>query len=141
MEEKNAEKIQNKPILIVLALIFIFIIILSMSNNNEKEPAQIAGSPTIIYLGTNCYTCNRQRAYLDVLKEKYNSYLNVKKIDIYESPLEAKKYEVKATPTLIFLDKDGNQVDRYEELLTDSQLEQKLIDLKLIQAACKIEGC
>lgn len=144
MEAKNEEKKRTRIILIIMAVIFILIVSINISNSNGKEEQElIADVPTIIDLGSDCYTCTKQKGYLDLLKDKYTDSINVEKIDIYENPSEAEKYEVKVIPTLIFLDKDGKQVERHEGLLTDSELEQKLIDLELILKSCSTNsnGC
>lgn len=144
MEAKNEEKKRTTIILIILAVLFMLILLININKRNVKEEQElITGVPTIVDLGSDCYTCNRQKEYLDTLKEKYTDKINITKIDIYDNPSEAEKYKIKVIPTLIFLDEDGKQIERHEGLLNDSELEQKLIDLDLISMSCSTngEGC
>ena len=144
MEERDETKKRTRITLIILSIVFSLILAINIiAGSNQKEQVLLAGLPTIIDFGSDCYTCTQQKGYLDTIKEKYTDNININKIDIYDNPKEADKYDVKVIPTLIFLDKDGKQVDRHEGLLTDSELEQKLIDLGLISKSCseKGEGC
>lgn len=141
MEVKEKESKRTRNVLIILGIIFILTISIVINSGNNKETKNmITGVATIIDLGSDCYTCIQQRGYLDLLKEKYPDSINVNKIDIYENPEEAEKYEVRVIPTLIFLDKNGKQVERHEGLLTDIELEQKLMDIGLLLASCSAGG-
>lgn len=135
-------KKRTKVILILMAIAVILIFSININNNQvEEKQVFIKDAPIIIDLGSDCYTCTQQKGYLDKLKEKYVNSINIEKIDIYKNPLAAKKYKLKVIPTLIFINKDGKQVDRHEGLLTDIELETKLKDLDLLSTCLKEEEC
>jgi thioredoxin 1 len=51
---------------------------------------------------------------LDELKEEYQGKLTVTFIDVWKDPGTGRKYGIRAIPTQIFLDPQGNELFRHE---------------------------
>jgi len=105
MEERDETKKRTRITLIILSIVFSLILAINIiAGSNQKEQVLLAGLPTIIDFGSDCYTCTQQKGYLDTIKEKYTDNININKIDIYDNPKEADKYDVKVGNNIIYWD-------------------------------------
>ncbi|MCK4778084.1 MAG: thioredoxin fold domain-containing protein [Actinomycetia bacterium] len=70
---------------------------------------------------------------VDAVKKKYSSKVEIKKIDT-DDPKDqevASKYNIRVIPTLVFIDKTGNEVEKHPGALDQSQFEGKINSLLL----------
>ncbi len=85
------------------------------AENSNGGGAYIA-MPTLIDIGsTSCVPCQQLQPVLDKLKIDYANTVNVKFYDAWNTTTGANmatKYGVSSIPTLIFIDKNGNEVYR-----------------------------
>ena len=72
-----------------------------------------------------CVPCKKLSPILGDLEDQYGDQLTVGKINVsYETEL-AHEYEVKATPTLLFI-RNGQVADRLEGAVKKAELEEKI---------------
>ena len=84
---------------------------------NVAVPAVTTGTnlPKLLDLGaTKCIPCKKMAPILEELKKEYAGKLEVEFIDVWKTPDEAKKYEIKLIPTQIFFDASGKELFRHE---------------------------
>lgn len=80
---------------------------------SDKKEKQI----TFIELGSkNCIPCQMMQKVLDDVEKEYGDHVNIIFYDVWTKEGEpyGKKYKIRAIPTQIFLDKDGNEYFRHQ---------------------------
>lgn len=80
------------------------------------------------FFATWCGPCRIQSPIIDSLAEKIGDKVDIKKVDVDQSPDLANKYQINVVPTLI-IEKDGKVVHRLEGVTDASRLEELLIPL------------
>ena len=82
--------------------------------------------PTLIDLGAEwCPPCRQLRPVLVKLQERYGEKINFRFYDV-DAPENAEivgKYGARVLPTLVYLDKEGNVLQKTEGARTELQLE------------------
>lgn len=80
---------------------------------DEYDSVIVDSLPTIIdFYAVWCRPCNMIAPDFESLKEKYSGKINFVRIDVDKDEKEALKYQIEAMPTFVFLDRDGNEIDR-----------------------------
>ncbi|GAB4117797.1 MAG: thioredoxin family protein [Candidatus Caldatribacteriota bacterium] len=104
--------------LVLLAVVFGF---KNMSNNTEDTLAQEDTMTdeikvTFIELGSvGCIPCDKMQPIMKEIEEEYKGQVKVIFYDVrtaFGEPYK-KKYNIRAIPTQVFLDKDGNEYFRH----------------------------
>lgn len=84
------------------------------------------GLPTLMELGTEwCPPCRQMQPVLRNLRDKYEGRINIQSHDLNDPtnyPLGS-EHQVKVTPTLVYLDAQGNVVKRFEGFRAETLLE------------------
>ena len=118
-------------VVVALAVVVIAVVVAkkrtaSPPGGSETSPAataadtpavspQAAGLPRLIELGSvTCIPCKMMAPILEELKKEYAGRLEVEFINVNENPAAADKYGIRAIPTQIFLDRDGQEFFRHE---------------------------
>lgn len=106
----------------------------SSSTESSKGEAQILDKivkndkPTIIdFNAVWCGPCRQMKPIFDKLASEFGNKFNFVSIDIDKNPEIAEKYKVQAIPTFIFLDEDGEEVNRFTGALPESDLRNELV--------------
>jgi thioredoxin 1 len=69
--------------------------------------------PTVVdFFATWCGPCKKMEPLFEQLKEKYAGKVNFVTIDVDKYPYDAQRFGVDAMPTFVFLNADGDEVDR-----------------------------
>lgn len=77
-----------------------------------KKPV-ISGKPSVLdFYATWCGPCKQIAPLFNMLKGEYGEKINFISIDVDQDVETAAKYNIEAMPTFVFLDADGNEVDR-----------------------------
>jgi thioredoxin 1 len=72
------------------------------------------GRVTLIDLGASgCVPCKMMAPILEELKQEYEGRADIIFIDVWKDPSQARKYKIRAIPTQIFYDAEGNEVFRH----------------------------
>ncbi|MBW1711565.1 MAG: thioredoxin family protein [Deltaproteobacteria bacterium] len=88
----------------------------------EKLPAP--GMVTLIDLGAaTCIPCKMMEPILSQLKKEYEGKAAVVFIDLRYHKEMAQEYKIRAIPTQILYDKNGNEVGRHEGFLSKEAIE------------------
>ncbi|MBM3323966.1 thioredoxin [candidate division WOR-3 bacterium] len=74
------------------------------------------------FWATWCPPCKELKPIVEALEKEYEGRVEVKSIDVDQNKELAAKYDVKAIPTLVFLDGAGNEVSRIVGLVPKDTL-------------------
>jgi len=84
-------------------------------SNAATQPAQTASLPAMIELGSEkCVPCKMMQPIIDELKRDYAGSLHVEFHDVWQDRQAAEKYSVRAIPTQVFLNPQGEEIFRHE---------------------------
>lgn len=87
---------------------------------DKTDPAQIPtpGMVTMVDLGADkCIPCKMMAPIIEELKKEYDGIAAIHFIDVWKNPDEAEKYGIRAIPTQIFYNSDGEEIQRHEGFL------------------------
>ncbi|NSW84996.1 MAG: thioredoxin family protein [Syntrophobacteraceae bacterium] len=69
---------------------------------------------TMVDVGADkCIPCKMMAPILDELKEEYKGKAAIVFIDVWKNQDQAPRFKIRAIPTQIFYDRDGNEVSRH----------------------------
>ena len=105
--------------LVLLGLIGVTSVALTADGiaTNVAVPAVTTGTKLLKLLdlgATKCIPCKKMAPILEELKKEYAGKLEIEFVDVWKTPDEAKKYEIKLIPTQIFFDASGKELFRHE---------------------------
>jgi len=80
----------------------------------SAPPAQAAGLPKLWDFGAEwCPPCRDQKPIVIALQSEYAGKVEIRIIDVDENKDLSEKFKVKAIPTQVFMDKDGNTLSQH----------------------------
>ena len=94
--------------------------------SSEDFEAEVLGSdlPVVVeFYSDSCIPCKQLSPILGGLEDDYEDQVKVVKVNVNFDAGLAQKYEVAASPTLLFF-KDGNEVERIRGLVKRPKLEE-----------------
>jgi thioredoxin 1 len=94
----------------------------SLEDKSAKEKKYLV---TFIELGSvRCIPCQKMTPIMKSIKEKYGTQVKVVFHDVWteEGKPFADKYNIRAIPTQVFLDKDGKEFFRHEGFFEETEL-------------------
>ena len=74
------------------------------------------------FWATWCPPCREQKPIIEEMKKEYAGVVDVIAIDVDEDGELARQYEVRVIPTLVFIDAEGNEVERLTGLSSKDKL-------------------
>ncbi len=78
-----------------------------------KTEAQPASLPKLWdFFATWCPPCKQQAPIIEELAEEYKGKIEILSIDTDKNPELARKFQIQAIPTLVFLDAEGRELSR-----------------------------
>ena len=123
----------NKNLVIILAILFVPLIAyfaLSKTSNVSVVEAKIQQPQMLKFTSRMCYDCQRLE---DVVKNVYPQYSDkvvLSEISVQDNSSSVqtmiKKYHIKLVPTSIFLNKNGDIINRVEGYIDKENLEKYL---------------
>jgi thioredoxin 1 len=111
----------------VIFMILLFSALLFISCGKRSQ-----GVPKLLDLGADsCVPCQMMAPILDELREEYRGALDVVFIDVWkpENQQEAVKYGIRAIPTQIFFDPQGNELWRHTGFMSKEDILKKWKEL------------
>ena len=94
--------------------------------SSEDFEAEVLGSdlPVVVeFYSDSCIPCKQLSPILGGLEDDYEDQVKVVKVNVNFDAGLAQKYEVAASPTLLFF-KDGSEVERIRGLVKRPELEE-----------------
>lgn len=92
-----------------------------------KKQAKIT---VIDFSATWCGPCRRLKPIFEEIEKEYSKDVNFKTIDVDENQQMAIQYQVEAVPTIVFLNKEGKEVNRLVGLQTKEAIVSIIKELK-----------
>lgn len=125
----------DRNFVIVLAVVFLAITLMIIASTIEKNENVVSddGKYTLMDLGgKGCIPCDELQPVLASLREKYEGEININYYDVNntkEGSELAREYNISTIPTLIFLDENGEEVNRLEGFYSQDALEGEFLKL------------
>lgn len=86
--------------------------------------------PLLVDVGADkCIPCIKMAPILEELRKEYEGALNVKFVDVWKKPEEAKTYRIMGIPTQIFYDASGKELRRHFGFMSKEDILQTFEDL------------
>lgn len=83
--------------------------------SGDPQEVPIKGMVTMVDIGAKaCIPCKMMIPVIESLSEEYEGKAGIVFIDVWKNPKESEKFGIRAIPTQIFYDKDGEEVMRHE---------------------------
>jgi thioredoxin len=82
------------------------------SQSGVKEEAKLKLPKLWDFFATWCPPCKQQAPIIEELTVEYKGKIEIVSIDTDKNPELAKKFQIQAIPTLIFLDPEGRELSR-----------------------------
>lgn len=78
---------------------------------------------TMVDLGANsCIPCKMMAPILQKLEKEYQGKAAIVFIDVWKDKAPARRFEIRAIPTQIFFDKQGNEVHRHVGFMSENAI-------------------
>ena len=142
--------LHKKSLTAFIMIILVLFTLVSCGNKKTDTSKKTAtGSiPKLLDLGAkSCVPCKMMEPILDELREEYKGIMDVVFIDVWqpENRQEAVKHGIKAIPTQIFFDEDGNELWRHTGFISKEDILNKWkelgYDLKPKKHAVILDDC
>ena len=91
--------------------------------SGDPQQVPIKGMVTMVDVGAKaCIPCKMMIPVIESLSEEYEGRAAIVFIDVWKNPDETPKCGLRAIPTQIFYDKDGNEVMRHEGYFSKEEI-------------------
>lgn len=116
---------------LVVALTVVFTFVLPFSALSQTQSAlpkvPVKGMVTLVDLGAKkCIPCKMMAPILEELTKEYQGKAAIVFIDVWQHMDQAEKYRIRAIPTQIFFDKQGDEVLRHVGFMDKKSIVQTL---------------
>ena len=126
-----------KNIIIVLLILILPIVVYIYMSNNIGESVAVAKNselPTVItFTSSMCMDCQKIKSVLAEVEPNYSEKVNFEYVQALDKSKKVKdsikKYGVVLVPTMIFIDKNGKQLNKIEGFLEKEKLEAEIEEL------------
>lgn len=86
-----------------------------------------SGEPRVLlFTGSDCSVCERQRAIIEDVRGHWPGGLCVERVDTAENPVEARAFGVMSVPTTVVISGDGRIASLTGGLMRAEELKQRL---------------
>ena len=120
-------------ITIVLILVLPVAAYLFLSKNNEeiKAAAYDNNLPSLItFTSAMCMDCQKMKGVIKTLEKDYKDKINFISVDALDKNRKVqesiKKYNVVLVPTMVFVDTNGNQINKAEGYIPEEEMVNKI---------------
>ena len=91
--------------------------------SGDPQEVPLKGMVTMVDIGAKaCIPCKMMIPVIESLSEEYEGRAGIVFIDVWKNPDETPKFGLRAIPTQIFYDKDGNEVMRHEGYFSKEEI-------------------
>ena len=117
----------NRYIFGVLMGVFFFAS-LALAQDFSKVPEK--GTVTMIDLGAHkCIPCKMMAPIIETLQQAYDGKAKIVFIDVWENRDQAPRFKIRAIPTQIFFDQNGEEVFRHVGFLDEKSIVEQLTQM------------
>lgn len=90
----------------------------------------VNGKVTLIDLGSDsCIPCKMMAPILEKLKARYRDKAEIVVIDVYKNRDQVKRFKIRAIPTQIFFDENGDEIFRHLGFMSEKDIVAKLREM------------
>jgi thioredoxin 1 len=112
---------------------FVFGLALLFSGLSQADGVPQVPQPGMVTLAnfgaTNCIPCRMMAPIRDALRQEYEGRAAILFIDVHRHYEQIELFSIQLIPTLVFYDKDGNEVKRHIGFMDKKGIESELIKL------------
>ena len=84
----------------------------------------VKGMPTMVDLGAHeCIPCKMMMPVMEKVEKKYQGKAAIVFIDVWKNKEPAKRFAIRAIPTQIFFDKEGEEVYRHVGFMGEAEID------------------
>ena len=99
-------------------------------SGDDLSEALKSGRPTMAEFGLGtCEVCKRMAPLLEQAADGYAGKANIVSVDLDDHPAVGRYYQIRAMPTQVFFDSEGEEVGRHVGFLPSEEIEAKLAEL------------
>lgn len=111
------------------AFVFVFLFVLCVyAQDFSKVPEK--GKVTMIDLGAKkCIPCKMMAPILIKLEKAYEGTATILFIDVWENKEQAKRFKIRAIPTQIFFNEEGEEVYRHTGFMDENAIVEQMSKL------------
>ncbi len=104
----------------------------------KPEPATGSETPAALpklwdFFATWCPPCKKQAPIIEELAKEYAGRIEIISIDTDKNPELARKFNIQAIPTLVFLDAEGKELSRNVGLMSKEEILARFREHKFIE--------
>jgi len=123
----------KKKTVVLLLIIGAFMLSLylpELRRDKSVKNVPVIGMVTMVDLGaTSCIPCKMMEPILKRVEKKYEGKAAIVFLDVRDNPKPARDFHIRAIPTQIFFDRNGEEVTRHEGFMGESEIIAKLEEL------------
>jgi len=95
----------------------------SVSHTQPSGTVPVKGMVTMVDLGADsCIPCKMMAPIIEKLEKTYRGKAAIVFIDVWKDKDQAKRFGIRAIPTQIFFDKEGNEVYRHTGFMGEADI-------------------
>jgi len=107
----------------LLVVLVLFIAGTSLADPAKPPEIPVKGMVTMVDLGANsCIPCKMMAPILQKLEKEYQGKAAIVFLDVWKDNEPASKFGIRAIPTQIFFDKEGNEVYRHVGFMSENAI-------------------
>ncbi|MEO0010268.1 MAG: thioredoxin domain-containing protein [candidate division WOR-3 bacterium] len=104
----------------------------------KSQPATSSETPAALpklwdFFATWCPPCKKQAPIIEELAKEYAGRIEIISIDTDKNPELARKFNIQAIPTLVFLDAEGKELSRNVGLMSKEEILARFREHKFIE--------
>jgi thioredoxin 1 len=107
----------------LMILLVLFSPATAFAEPGKPPEIPVKGMVTMVDLGANsCIPCKMMAPIMKKLEKDYKGKAAIIFIDVWKDPGQAKRFSIRAIPTQIFYDKEGNEVYRHVGFMSQNAI-------------------
>jgi thioredoxin 1 len=114
-------------LLLIIAAFMLSLYLPELRKDKSVKNVPVKGMVTMVDLGsTSCIPCKMMEPILKRVEKKYAGKAAIVFLDIGDHSKMARNFHIRAIPTQIFFDRNGEEVTRHEGFMGESEIVAKL---------------
>jgi thioredoxin 1 len=107
----------------LLILLVLFSSGTAFADPGKTPEIPVKGMVTMVDLGANsCIPCKMMVPIMEKLEKDYKGKAAIIFIDVWKDPGQVKRFGIRAIPTQIFYDREGNEVYRHVGFMSENAI-------------------